>query len=136
MDPPRTWVSYLIKSRWSERTIYNVKLETIHPNACSSYLDRRWHRRDGIVRFLKKKHHDFYNKPDSDVTSTITYDILVRAGVDTTSAFVPDLLSASGAESGFDPLAAKGSRGIYIVPDIVFELSLCGPVNPYSLFES
>jgi len=58
---------------------------------------------------------------------TITYDILVRAGVDTTSAFVPNLLSATGAESGFDPLAAKGSRGIYIVPDICFELSLCGP---------
>ena len=49
--------------------------------------------------------------------------------MDTTSAFVPDLLSASGAESGFDPLAAKGSRGIYIVPDIVFELSACGPVS-------
>ena len=61
--------------------------------------------------------------------STITYDILVRAGVDTTSAFVPNLLSATGAESGFDPLAAKGSRGIYIVPDICFELALCGPVS-------
>ena len=49
--------------------------------------------------------------------------------MDTTSAFVPNLLSATGAESGFDPLAAKGSRGIYIVPDICFELSLCGPVS-------
>ena len=49
--------------------------------------------------------------------------------MDTTSAFVPNLLSATGAESGFDPLAAKGSRGIYIVPDILFELSLCGPVS-------
>jgi len=47
--------------------------------------------------------------------------------VDTTSAFVPDLFSASGAECGVSPLAAKGSRGIYIVPDIYFELSLCGP---------
>ena len=62
--------------------------------------------------------------------STITYDTLVRAGVDTTSAFVPDLLSASGAESGTSPFAVKGSRGIYIVPDIYFELSLCGPVSP------
>jgi len=58
---------------------------------------------------------------------TITYDTLVRAGVDTSSAFIPDLFSASGAERGIGPLTAKGSRGIYLVPDIYFELSLCGP---------
>lgn len=58
---------------------------------------------------------------------TITYDTLVRAGVKTTSAFVPDLFSVRGAESCFNPPAAKGSRGINIMPDMYFELSLCGP---------
>jgi len=58
---------------------------------------------------------------------TITYDTLVRAGVNTTSAFVPDLLSSRGAEFLVSPPAAKGSRGINIMPDIYFELSLCGP---------
>jgi len=58
---------------------------------------------------------------------TITYDTLVRAGVETISAFVPDLVGARGAESRVSPLAVQGSRGIYIVPDIYFELSLCGP---------
>jgi len=60
---------------------------------------------------------------------TITYDTLVRAGVDTTSAFVPNLLSATGAESGFDPLAAKGSRGIYIVPDICLSCLYVDQIN-------
>ncbi|KAF8805592.1 DJ-1 [Phlegmacium glaucopus] len=58
---------------------------------------------------------------------TITYDTLVRAGVNTTSAFVPDLFSTSGVESRISPPAAKGSRGINILPDVYFELSLCGP---------
>jgi hypothetical protein len=99
-----------------------------HQNACSSNLNRRWHRRDGIVRF-EKQHFTSSLYLCHQLESTITYDILVRAGVDTTSAFVPNLLSASGAESGFDPLAAKGSRGIYIIPDICFEFSICGPVG-------
>lgn len=56
--------------------------------------------------------------------------------MDTTSAFVPDLFSTRGAESPCDLVAAKGSRGINILPDIYFELSQCGPVSldiPYSL---
>lgn len=65
----------------------------------------------------------------STIESTITYDTLVRAGVNTTSAFVPDLFSPRGAESRVNPLAAKGSRGINILPDIYLELSLCGPVS-------
>jgi protein DJ-1 len=65
----------------------------------------------------------------STIESTITYDTLVRAGVNTTSAFVPDIFSPRGAESRVNPLAAKGSRGINILPDIYLELSLCGPVS-------
>lgn len=55
---------------------------------------------------------------------TITYDVLVRGGVKTTSAFVPDLSSATVSVS---PPAAKGSRGINIIPDSYLDFGECGP---------
>ncbi|TFK31401.1 class I glutamine amidotransferase-like protein [Crucibulum laeve] len=55
---------------------------------------------------------------------TIVYDTLVRAEVKTTSAFVPDTPSPSHSIS---PPAAKGSRGIKIMPDIYFDNAECGP---------
>ena len=58
--------------------------------------------------------------------STITYDVLVRGGVKTTSAFVPDLSSATASVS---PPAAKGSRGINIIPDSYLDFGECGPVS-------
>ncbi|KAG6809600.1 hypothetical protein H0H92_015602 [Tricholoma furcatifolium] len=54
---------------------------------------------------------------------TITYDTLVRAGVNAKSAFVPEdngLLSES-------PPFAKGSRGINIMPDFYLSSHDCGP---------
>ena len=58
--------------------------------------------------------------------STITYDVLVRGGVKTISAFVPDLSSATVSVS---PPAAKGSRGINIIPDSYLDFGECGPVS-------
>lgn len=58
--------------------------------------------------------------------STITYDTLVRAGIATTSAFV----LKEGVPSESTPLpCAKGSRGIRIMPDVVFDHSKSGPVE-------
>ncbi|KAF5386521.1 hypothetical protein D9757_005936 [Collybiopsis confluens] len=51
---------------------------------------------------------------------TITYDTLVRAGVDCKSAFVHN-------DEFVTPPAAKGSRGIKIVPDVYFEPADSGP---------
>ncbi|KAF5348439.1 hypothetical protein D9757_012781 [Collybiopsis confluens] len=51
---------------------------------------------------------------------TITYDTLVRAGVDCKSAFVHN-------DEFVTPPAAKGSRGIKIVPDGYFEPADSGP---------
>ncbi|KAF5368896.1 hypothetical protein D9758_002972 [Tetrapyrgos nigripes] len=56
---------------------------------------------------------------------TIPYDTLVRAGVAVQSAFVPDLKSDSPAS--VNPPAAKGSRGIRIIPDTYFEAANLGP---------
>ncbi|KAF8655020.1 hypothetical protein AX16_003290 [Volvariella volvacea WC 439] len=60
---------------------------------------------------------------------TITYDTLVRAGVKVTSAFVPDPSAAEGAHGhgSVSPYAAKGSRGINIMPDTYFEKREAGP---------
>ncbi|KAE9392570.1 DJ-1 [Gymnopus androsaceus JB14] len=51
---------------------------------------------------------------------TITYDTLVRAGVACQSAFVHD-------DEFVSPVAAKGSRGIRIMPDVYFEPMSSGP---------
>ncbi|KAK7462739.1 hypothetical protein VKT23_007326 [Stygiomarasmius scandens] len=56
---------------------------------------------------------------------TITYDTLVRAGVVVQSAFVPE--SGGGSETPVSPPAAKGSRGIRILPDLYFETANSGP---------
>ncbi|KDR77010.1 hypothetical protein GALMADRAFT_246196 [Galerina marginata CBS 339.88] len=56
---------------------------------------------------------------------TITYDTLVRGGVKTTSAYVPDVSSAN--VDRISPPTAKGSRGINIMPDTYFDLFSCGP---------
>ncbi|KAF5384072.1 hypothetical protein D9615_003423 [Tricholomella constricta] len=53
---------------------------------------------------------------------TITYDTLVRAGVATTSAFVPE----QDTPSSESPPFAKGSRGINIMPDQYLNHD-CGP---------
>ncbi|KAK1226243.1 hypothetical protein PQX77_010825 [Marasmius sp. AFHP31] len=59
---------------------------------------------------------------------TITYDTLVRAGVQARSVFVPDPKATSS--SGYaGPPAAKGSRGINILPDAFFDASQCGPAS-------
>ncbi|KJA23910.1 hypothetical protein HYPSUDRAFT_39426 [Hypholoma sublateritium FD-334 SS-4] len=56
---------------------------------------------------------------------TITYDILVRAGVRTVSAFVQDL--AASVLAGPNPPFATCSRGIRIGADMYFDLAQCGP---------
>ncbi|KAK0194272.1 class I glutamine amidotransferase-like protein [Armillaria mellea] len=57
---------------------------------------------------------------------TITYDTFIRAGIATESAFVPEITKDNLASSASPP-AAKGSRGIRILPDLYFESSVCGP---------
>ncbi|KAG7451595.1 DJ-1 [Guyanagaster necrorhizus] len=57
---------------------------------------------------------------------TITYDTFIRAGIACQSAFVPEITSDNLASSASPP-AAKGSRGIRILPDLYFESSVCGP---------
>ncbi|KAF9269436.1 DJ-1 [Marasmius fiardii PR-910] len=59
---------------------------------------------------------------------TITYDTLVRAGVQCRSVFIPEpkLSEFSGSVS---PPIAKGSRGINIMPDAYFDPNQCGPDN-------
>ena len=56
--------------------------------------------------------------------STITYDTLVRAGVTCQSAFVHN-------DEFVSPVAAKGSRGIKIMPDVYFEPAASGPVRDF-----
>jgi len=58
--------------------------------------------------------------------STITYDVLVRAGIKTTSAYVPE--AKEGMTTTISPPAAKGSRGINIMPDIYLDIERCGTV--------
>ena len=135
-DPPRTWISHLILWKFTmvgenphtqriQRQSGN-SLMNVHSPKC--LLDRRWHRRDGIVHFLEKKDKFIYS------------DILTRIMIKHHHIWHPSpstsrrghylcICSRSAQcwrcrESGFDPLAAKGSRGIYIVPDIYFDLSL------------
>ncbi|KAF8916700.1 DJ-1 [Mucidula mucida] len=57
---------------------------------------------------------------------TITYDTFVRAGIQTQSVFVPNLANNQTAGS-VSPPAAKGSRGINIMPDMFFDASACSP---------
>ncbi|KAG6875000.1 hypothetical protein C0992_005593, partial [Termitomyces sp. T32_za158] len=54
---------------------------------------------------------------------TITFDTLVRAGITTKSAFVPEN-EEPHAES---PPFAKGSRGINIMPDLYLDSKDFGP---------
>ncbi|KAF9011768.1 class I glutamine amidotransferase-like protein [Cyathus striatus] len=56
---------------------------------------------------------------------TITYDTLVRGGLTTTSAFVPE--ASSTTTGAISPRAAKGSRGINIMPDVYLDPTICGP---------
>ncbi|PPR07501.1 hypothetical protein CVT26_013470 [Gymnopilus dilepis] len=56
---------------------------------------------------------------------TITYDTLVRGGVKATSAYVPDVNTATPQR--VSPPTAKCSRGVHIMPDTYFDLSSCGP---------
>uniref|UniRef100_A0A8H8CHD5 D-lactate dehydratase n=1 Tax=Psilocybe cubensis TaxID=181762 RepID=A0A8H8CHD5_PSICU len=57
---------------------------------------------------------------------TITYDTLVRAGVKTVSAYVAEYPSTDvGGDRS--PVVAKCSRGMKILPDMLFDLSSCGP---------
>ncbi|KIP03548.1 hypothetical protein PHLGIDRAFT_94627 [Phlebiopsis gigantea 11061_1 CR5-6] len=56
---------------------------------------------------------------------TITYDTLVRAGVSCASAYVP---AEGDTDGGFsNPPAARGSRGINILPDMYFSPQECTP---------
>jgi len=57
---------------------------------------------------------------------TITYDTLVRAGIKTTSAYVPDSEEPLTVGSTNLPIA-KCSRGVNIMPDSYFERATCGP---------
>ncbi|EAU83931.1 hypothetical protein CC1G_10336 [Coprinopsis cinerea okayama7 len=54
---------------------------------------------------------------------TITYDTLVRAGVQVVSAFVP----AQSPGASVSPPAAKCSRGVRILPDSYLDPTECGP---------
>ncbi|KAF8957536.1 class I glutamine amidotransferase-like protein [Flammula alnicola] len=58
---------------------------------------------------------------------TITYDTLVRGGVHTVSAYVPDVSSPGLLAQNVSPPSARGSRGINIMPDVYFDLNHCGP---------
>jgi protein DJ-1 len=63
--------------------------------------------------------------------STITYDTLVRAGVECTSAFI-----AAGSDNNAtfnSPPFARGSRGINILPDMYFSPQECVPVRTFTL---
>ncbi|KAG7094905.1 hypothetical protein E1B28_005711 [Marasmius oreades] len=57
---------------------------------------------------------------------TITYDTLVRAGVQCRSVFIPEPKFSEFAGSSSPPIV-KGSRGINIMPDAYFDASQCGP---------
>ncbi|KAG2353925.1 class I glutamine amidotransferase-like protein [Suillus spraguei] len=57
---------------------------------------------------------------------TITYDTLVRAGIECTSAFVPRSLSPYGSSDTSPPLAVC-SRQVKILPDITLDPLGAGP---------
>jgi len=77
------------------------------------------------VSFRHLKYNRWLNAPDS----TITFDTLVRGGIKTASAFVPELSSTiMDASSSTTPTIATCSRGMKIVPDTVFDSAQCGPV--------
>lgn len=68
------------------------------------------------------------------ISSTITYDTLVRAGVVCTSAFVADAQRQEDSASyESNPPFAKGSRGIRILPDTYFSPQACTPVGKVHL---
>ncbi|KAG1815112.1 class I glutamine amidotransferase-like protein [Suillus subaureus] len=57
---------------------------------------------------------------------TITYDTLVRAGIECTSAFVPRGLSPYGSSDTSPPLAVC-SRRVKILPDVTLDPLAAGP---------
>jgi protein DJ-1 len=65
--------------------------------------------------------------------STITYDTLVRAGIECTSAFVPKGLSPYGS-SDTSPALAICSRQVKILPDVTLDPLDAGPVCISELF--
>ena len=107
---------------WSNSLIYVQEIR--YALRTHSY---RWRDgRNGIVRKSSVAiHADLVTEKPY---STITYDVLVRGGVKTTSVFVPDLSSATVSVS---PPAAKGSRGINIIPDSYLDFGECGPVSAW-----
>ena len=58
-------------------------------------------------------------------TSTITYDVLIRAGIETTSAYVPE-----ANEDVTRPPVAECSRGINIMPDMYLDIESRKTVSP------
>lgn len=120
---------FSVTSTWTTKKQAR-KPKCLRLSSWSQMEQKKW---NCTLLFNNKKHFTLAPIP---CWSTITYDTLVRAGVNTTSAFVPDIFSDCGAETRVSPPAAKGSRGINIMPDIYFELSLCGPVSPIILLSS
>ncbi|KAG2041082.1 DJ-1 [Suillus americanus] len=57
---------------------------------------------------------------------TITYDTLVRAGIECTSAFIPRSLSPYGSSDTSPPLAVC-SRQVKILPDVTLDPLAAGP---------
>jgi hypothetical protein len=59
----------------------------------------------------------------------VTYDTLVRAGVKTSSSYVPeitDVLAEDEHAPAISPPAAKCSRGVNILPDLYFDVGRSG----------
>ena len=93
-----------------------------------SHINRRWDGGDGVVclHIVCKR----TNSPTLILISTITYDTLVRAGVDCTSAFVSDQQHVEGvATHTTNPPFSKGSRGINILPDTYLSLQMATTVR-------
>lgn len=74
---------------------------------------------------------------DSLHYSTVTYDTLVRAGVKTSSSYVPEITDvlevAAEHAPAISPPAAKCSRGVNILPDLYFDVGRSGPVGYHLL---
>ena len=84
--------------------------------------DRRWHRRNGVVCLCTRNQSQRRSLIELP-SSTITFDTLVRAGVECTSAFV-----APRGESTAS-LVATCSRGVKLLPDAVLDPVIHGPVS-------
>src|ERR1700710_1076835 len=94
-------------SHWQRTLLGSGKLnveQDIH-NAVRIDPDCRWNGGDGIVGHLLR-----FEPRLNWTVSTITYDTLIRAGVQAISAFVPDPQTPVSKTS--HPPFAKGSRGI------------------------